>query len=62
VVPAEGDIRETEPFEPAWDESADALIARGTADVKANPAACAFAARDLGDADPDLDGRVVVDT
>jgi acetylornithine deacetylase len=64
VVPAEGDIWETDPFEPVrrGEGDAETLTARGAADMKSQLAACVFAARDLQASPPDADGRVVVES
>jgi acetylornithine deacetylase len=60
VVPAEAGIWSTDPFEPHWD--GDDLTGRGAVDMKSAVAALVFAAKDLQDADADLNGRVVVES
>jgi acetylornithine deacetylase len=68
VVPAARESWSSDPFEPVWDDSEEKLTARGAADMKSGLAACVFAAKHLhetterGDADRDLDGRVVVES
>ncbi|QLG63385.1 M20/M25/M40 family metallo-hydrolase [Halorarum salinum] len=67
VVPADGTLWETDPFEPVWgeaDDGAETLTARGAADMKVGTATCVFAGRALADAadDRDLNGRVVVES
>lgn len=59
VVPA-GSGWEGDPFKPRWADGT--LTARGAADMKCGLAACAFAARHLEDADPNVDGRIVVES
>lgn len=68
VVPAARESWSSDPFDPVWDDSKGKLTARGAADMKSGLAACVFAAKHLhetterGDADRDLDGRVVVES
>ncbi|WP_313693695.1 M20/M25/M40 family metallo-hydrolase [Halorarum halobium] len=74
VVPADADLWDSDPFEPVWDAASggsdegvagdggtETLTARGAADMKAGLAACLFAALDLRERDPAVDGRVVVE-
>lgn len=60
VVPAEADQWSADPFEPTW--NGERLTARGAADMKSGLAACVFAARELADANGDLDGRMIVES
>jgi acetylornithine deacetylase len=64
VVPAARESWSGDPFEPEWDERGGetTVTARGAADMKAGLAACVFAAKHLHDADPDVDGRLVVES
>ncbi|AGB35904.1 ArgE/DapE family deacylase [Natronococcus occultus] len=59
VVPA-GSGWEGDPFEPRRADGR--LTARGAADMKCGLAACLFAARQLEDVDPNVDGRIVVES
>jgi acetylornithine deacetylase len=59
VVPP-GTGWEDDPFEPRWRDGR--LTARGAADMKCGLAACVFAARQLEATEPDLDGRIVVES
>ena len=59
VVPVERDHWSSDPFEPTW--AGDRLVARGAVDMKSQVAMAVVAALSLADADPDLDGRLVVE-
>ncbi|WP_247003479.1 M20/M25/M40 family metallo-hydrolase [Halosolutus gelatinilyticus] len=64
VVPT-GSGWKGDPFEPRWVDDAGAagrLVARGAADMKAGLATCVFAARHLAASEPDVDGRLVVES
>lgn len=65
VVPA-GNGWDADPFEPRWTdgdgETGETLTARGATDMKCGLAACVFAARHLASAEPDIDGRLVVES
>jgi acetylornithine deacetylase len=62
VVPADGGVWTSEPFDPTWRKGGEELTARGAVDMKTGVAVCVFAALTaqdrLGD---DVDGRVVVE-
>jgi acetylornithine deacetylase len=59
VVPT-GSGWEADPFEPRRSEGR--LTVRGAADMKCGLATCVFAARHLAKADPEIDGRLVVES
>jgi acetylornithine deacetylase len=64
VVPAAAEGWTAPPFEPTWGTDGDGretLSARGAVDMKAAVGACVYAARAVADADPDVDGRLVVE-
>jgi acetylornithine deacetylase len=60
VVPAEAAHWERDPFEPRRD--GERLYGRGAADMKSQLVACAFAALAVREADPDINGRIVVES
>ncbi len=65
VVPAERASWSSDPFEPTWGETGEGettLTARGAVDMKAAVAACLFAAVELRERDPAVDGRLVVES
>ncbi|WP_227374930.1 M20/M25/M40 family metallo-hydrolase [Haladaptatus halobius] len=64
VVPVARDSWDTDPFEPAWDETGENLVARGAADMKSGLAACVFAAKHIAERaeSETLDGRIVVES
>lgn len=65
VVPVARESWASEPFDPVWNEDengVETLTARGAADMKSGLAACVFAAKHLHDSDPDIDGRLVVES
>jgi acetylornithine deacetylase len=62
VVPADEGIWTAEPFEPTWDDAGETLTARGAVDMKTAVGVCVFAARTVADAEPEIDGRLVVES
>ncbi len=60
VVPVEEANWSSDPFEPRWE--GDRLYGRGAVDMKCGLLACVFAALAVSDRDPDVDGRIVVES